>query len=414
MKEEIENNLNNPEALEQLYRRNKNLFTKHFDNIFPVIQSNLVAQCWNHRLHFDEREVSLGQKYELWVVIGLSVLAGLVAKLPDFVGMDADLFYQRNLSFIFFPVLMVYFAWKHQIAMGRIFILMGITLASAVYINVLPLQAASDTFLLASMHLPFLMWASAGLAFAGSKLSDHKVRIAFLRYSGDLVVITTLMLLAGGILSAITIGLFQLINLNIEDFYFRNVAIWGLAAAPLVGTYLMRMNPHLVQHVSPVVSRVFTPLVLIMLVVYLAAMIYTGKNPYTDRDFLLVFNALIVGVLALILFSISGSGAKNLTTFHAILLFALSVVTIVVNSIALSAIVFRIAEWGITPNRLAVLGANVLMLVNLLMVAFQLFKTLKNPQELDQVEKSIALYLPAYGIWVAVVIFIFPILFQFR
>ena len=54
MKEEIENNLNNPEALEQLYRRNKNLFTKHFDNIFPVIQSNLVAQCWNHRLHLTE------------------------------------------------------------------------------------------------------------------------------------------------------------------------------------------------------------------------------------------------------------------------------------------------------------------------------------------------------------------------
>ncbi|MEX2568811.1 MAG: hypothetical protein WD431_22910, partial [Cyclobacteriaceae bacterium] len=37
-------------------------------------------------------------------------------------------------------------------------------------------------------------------------------------------------------------------------------------------------------------------------------------------------------------------------------LLLLSAVTIIVNGITLSAILFRISEWGITPNRAAVLG----------------------------------------------------------
>ena len=94
-------------------------------------------------------------------------------------------------------------------------------------------------------------------------------------------------------------------------------------------------------------------------------------------------------------------------------LLLLSMLTIVVNGIALSAILFRIAEWGITPNRAAVLGANVLILIHLGMVTIQLYLTTFRTNDLSAVGKTLVSYLPVYLIWAVIVSFIFPFIFNF-
>jgi hypothetical protein len=98
----------------------------------------------------------------------------------------------------------------------------------------------------------------------------------------------------------------------------------------------------------------------------------------------------------------------------AITLLGLSVVTIIVNGIALSAIIFRISEMGITPNRLAVLGGNILILTNLLIVSYHQFRALKDNIKAVMVENSIAAFLPAYIIWAIIVVFGFPLIFGFE
>jgi len=95
------------------------------------------------------------------------------------------------------------------------------------------------------------------------------------------------------------------------------------------------------------------------------------------------------------------------------MLFGLSVLTMIVNGIALSAIVFRIYEWGTYPNKLAVLVGNILILINLLFVTFRLYKTIKDKNEIYRVEKSMASFLPVYSLWTALVVFGFPVLFNF-
>jgi uncharacterized membrane protein YozB (DUF420 family) len=258
-----------------------------------------------------------------------------------------------------------------------------------------------------------MLWSILGFAFVGETRINNEKRLGFLKYNGDLVVMTTLIVIAAGILSGITIGLFSLIGFNIEKFYFENIVIFGLPVAPIVGTYLTQTNPQLVGKVSPVIAKIFSPLVLVMLVIYLIAMIYSGKNPYNDREFLLIFNALLIGVMAIIFFSIAEtSRTKNTTEVWVLLL--LSVVTIIVNGIALSAILFRISEWGITPNRAAVLGGNVLILINLLLVTTQLFRAVSKKADLNGVGKAISFFLPIYCIWVAIVTFLFPFLFGFK
>jgi hypothetical protein len=91
---------------------------------------------------------------------------------------------------------------------------------------------------------------------------------------------------------------------------------------------------------------------------------------------------------------------------------ALSVLTIIVNIVCLVAIVGRLFDMGFTPNRLTVLGANLLILINLFYVFFSLVKGKSNEDKVLNVKHSIGKYLPVYGIWFAIVIFILPLLFS--
>ena len=187
--------------------------------------------------------------------------------------------------------------------------------------------------------------------------------------------------------------------------------VFGLPAAPILGTYLTQANPQLVDKVSPVIAKIFSPLVLVMLVIYLVAMVYSGKDPYNDREFLLVFNGLLIGVMAIIFFSVAGSANFAQTKPELWVLFLLSLVTIMVNGIALSAILFRISEWGITPNRAAVLGGNGIILINLILVAVRLYRVLIMKADISGVGKAIAGYLPVYFFWSIIVTFLFPLIF---
>lgn len=411
---DILTNIDNPRQLEKLYRENKTAFKTEFNLLYPELTDNKLADYWNERLNYESPEISWGSKNEIIFVIIASLLAGVIAKLPVLLNINADFFYQRNSGFIIFPVLTAYFIWKKNLSLKKIVFAGLAFLIALIFINLLPADNKSDTLILSCIHLPLFLWAVFGFTHIGDNIRNFPKRLDFLRYNGDLVIMTTLILIAGAILTAITIGLFSVIGFNIERFYFDYIGISGLAASPIVGTYLTQTNPQLVHKVSPVIAKIFSPLVLIMLVAYLVAILFSGKDPYKDRDFLMVFNFLLIGVMAIILFSVAETFKKNENRTGSFILLALSIVTVIVNGIALSAILFRISEWGITPNRLAVLGANILMLANLLMVTFRLFKSVSKKTDTSEVENSISLFLPIYILWTIIVTFIFPLIFHFK
>ena len=414
MKEEIVNNLDNPKQLEKLYREDKTTFKRAFNTIYPDIKDKQTAQVWNERLNFENEEISWGINKELIFTIVAAFIAGLLAKIPEFSTIKADYFYPRNIAYIVFPLMTAYFLWKQKNQHKNIIICSVVILLSVFYINLLPNNEKSDTLILACIHLPLFLWTVLGFSFVGDNLKNYQRRLDFLKFNGDLIVMTTIILIAGIVLTFLTLGLFSLIDMQIEEFYFKYIVIWGLAASPIVGTFLVQTNPQLVNKVAPVIAKVFTPLVLATLVIYLVAVFVTGKDPYNDRDFLLIFNLLLIGVMAIILFSIAETYRNSDTNVGIFLLLALSIATVIVNGTALSAILYRISEWGISPNRLAVLGSNVLILTNLLMVTYRLFKTIRNRNQIEYVEKSIASFLPIYGLWTILVTFIFPLLFNFK
>jgi hypothetical protein len=414
MKDEILSHLNDPRQLEKLYRTNKVPFKQAFSILYPQLKGNSVADFWNERLNYESDEISWGSRRELLFVIIASLVAGVIAKLPAILSISEDFFYPRNIGFIIFPLLAAYFAWKNKLSTGKIAFIVGATLVGLIFINSLPDVKQSDTLILSCIHLLLVLWGVSGFAFVGEAGNNDEKRLGFLKYNGDLLVMTALIVIAGAILTGITIGLFHLIGFNIEEFYFQNIVVFGLPAAPILATYLTQTNPQLVGKVSPVIAKIFSPLVLVMLVIYLIAMAFSGKDPYNDREFLLIFNALLIGVMAIIFFSIAEASKTTKSQAETWILFLLSVVTVIVNGIALSAILFRISEWGLTPNRAAVLGSNVLILINLLLVTAQLFRVLSKKANITGVGKAISFYLPIYFVWAIIVTFIFPLLFRFK
>lgn len=414
MKDEILSHLNNPGQLERLYRSNKAPFKREFSTLYPELRGNALADFWNERLNYESDEITWGSRDEFLFIAIAALIAGIGAKLPAIFPISEEFFYPRNISFLVFPFLAAYFAWKNKLAANRLAYLGGAILVCLVYINFLPDNVNSDTLILACIHLPLLLWVILGVSFTGEDLHNYKKRLDYLRFNGDLAVMSALLVVAGVIMTGVTIGLFELIGLRIEEFYFEYIVAFGLPAVPIVATHLTQTNPQLVNKVSPVIAKIFSPLVLVMLVVYLGAIIYSGKDPYNDREFLLLFNVLLIGVMALIFFSVAESSAKERSASGVWVLLLLSIVTVVVNGIALSAISFRISEWGITPNRVAVLGGNVLILVHLLIVTVMLFKTATRKAAIKEVGRAIVLYLPVYFIWTIIVVFLFPLLFGFK
>ena len=333
--------------------------------------------------------------------------------MPGFLGIEYDTYLSKNIGFVVFPMLSMYFSWKQGIAAKNYILPALIFIGAALYINLLPNNDKSATIILAAIHLPIFLWTILGYTFIGGDLKDNQKKISFLKFNGNLVVMTALIFFSGVLFTGITIALFGLLGINIEQFYFEQIAVWGLGAIPMLSTYLVRNNPQLVNKISPTIARIFTPLVLIMLFVFLCTLTYTGKNIYNDRNFLLLFNGVLIAVMAIILFSLTATVNNSKSKIHLIMLFSLSLLTIIANAIALSAIAFRLTEFGISPNRLAVLGANLLMFIHLLFVSFALIKNIKGKADVQAIEAEIALFIPTYAAWAAFVVFVMPFIFNF-
>lgn len=419
MRDEIKTNLGNPEILEKLYRKDRKAFKAAFESIYTEIESTETVKFWKIRLDYDIRPDTpkTFTLTELITVFVFCMIVVFLVKIPSIFNLSfpEDIFYMRNTAIIVFFGLTLYTVWFNRIKDIKKLIMTAMAfLIAAIYINLLPSDSQGAAVILAYIHLPFLMWFIYGIVFTGYEFRNLDKRIDFIRFNGDLVIFYALIAIAGGLLTAITVGLFDSIGLDIEKFYGENIIITGAAAAPVVAAFLIEKFPALVSRTAPLIATIFSPLVLITLIVFLVTILVTGKDPYNDRDFLLVFNIMLLGVMAIIIFSVSETSVIKNQKFNAIILFVLSTVTIIIDLIALSAIFYRLGEYGLTPNRLAVLVSNILVLINLVLIMAGLFRINFKKKDFTIVEKTVSKFLPVYLAWILIVIFAFPAIFGLR
>lgn len=416
MNEEILKNVSNPKELEKLYRSDIEGFILSFNSVYPEISNQPLAQFWKTRLEFEisvETPAAIG-KYEILFLVLTCLLTGFLIKIPQLFDFkqNTEIFYQRNAGLILFFGLSLYaFLTKKVFTISqKIFISLSF-LITTVYANLLPVDSESHSILLASVHLPVLFWCIYGLVFIDFDFKNLVKRMDYVKYCADLAILGVLLLLAGGILTGITLGLFSAIGINIEQFYFDYIVVLGLVSAPLVATYIVKYYPTITNKIAPIIASIFSPLLLFTLVVYLLSILVTGKNPYQDREFLIVFNVMLLGVVALIIFSVSETSQNKPQKFGEWVLFLLCLIAIAIGFIAFTAILYRVIEFGLSPNRTVVLVSNVLILWNLMLIFIDLKNVTFQKKPLKIVEHRFASYLPVYMIWAGIVVFFWPLVF---
>ncbi|MCX6239801.1 MAG: DUF4153 domain-containing protein [Bacteroidia bacterium] len=419
MKERIRENITEPEALERLYREDKKSFEADFEQVYPEIQDTDIARFWKARLEFDQpaEKVYNPSRLDIIMLIVACTITGFLIKLPEIFNLSLKEFfyYAKDGAIIVFFGLSLFSILTNKITDRKklVFTLFAF-LIPAIFINLLPSNRESNSINLAYIHLPFLMWCIFGLVYIGFDTKDKTKRIDYIKYNGDLAILGALILIAGGILTGITIGLFSAIDVHIEKFYMEYIAIWGLVSAPIVASYIIRNYPTLTNKIAPIIANIFSPLVLITLIIFLIHIPISGKDLFSDRDLLLVFNVMLLGVMGIIVFSVSETSIHKKQSFSEMILLALTAVTLIIDLFALSAIFYRLFEFGITPNRIAVAGSNILIFGNLVLIMIDLYKVNFRKSEIESVENTISKYLPVYMIWTLIVVFGFPILFGMK
>ena len=354
---------------------------------------------------------------EMLVVFALAVAAALAIKVPALFGIDlgadATGFYPRNASLFVLPLLAGYFVWKRGI--GPV-VRAGLALAflgAAAVANVFPFEQGSDTAQLLALHLPIALWLVVGVAYTGGRWRDGARRMDFVRFTGELFLYYVLIALGGGVLVALTMGMFEAIGIDAEWAVEDWLVPCGALGAVIVGGWLVEAKQSVIENMAPVLTRLFTPLFAATLLVFLVTMALSGRGIDIERDVLIAFDFLLVLVLGLLLYSVSARDPHAPRSPFDLVLVALVICALIADGVALAAIAARITEYGSTPNRLAALGMNAVLLVNLAWSAVLYLRFLRGGGSFASLERWQTGYLPVYAAWAAVVVVVFPPLFGF-
>jgi len=355
---------------------------------------------------------------ETLVVLSLAVAAALAIKVPALFGLRLgggdEPFYARNASLFVLPLLTVYFIWKRGSGVVSGLWLALPFAAGAVFANVFPFRAGSDTEILTALHLPIALWLAVGFAYVRGRWFADGGRMDFVRFSGELAIYYVLIALGGDVLTGFTIMMFEAIEMNAEWLAQGWLVPCGAMGAVIIGSWLVEAKQSVIENMAPVLTRLFTPLFTLLLLVFLATMAWTGSPINVERGVLIGFDLLLVLVVGLVLYAASARDPQAPPDFFDALQLLLVASALVVDGVALAAIAARISEFGFTPNRVAALGENLILLVNLAWSAWLYARFLRHRGSFAVLERWQIAYLPVYSVWAALVVVVFPPLFGYR
>jgi hypothetical protein len=373
------------------------------------------------------RERGIAEYAGLLGAVGFAIAAALVFKLPaafginpfvegtaDSQGVDADAaFYFRNSSLLTLTFLAGFLAWRRNLPAGVVAGLAVPFVVAAVLVNAFPFEDDGDTLRLAALHMALFLWLVCGVAYLGGAWQADAPRMDFVRFTGEWFIYYTLIAFGGVVLVALTVGVFEAIDIDVEQAIGAWVLPCGAVGAVVVVAWLVEAKQSVVENMAPVLTSVFTPLFALMLVAAIIGMAVTGNIIDADRDVLIVLDVLLVIVVGLVLYSISAREAGARPTLLDAVQLVLVLSALVIDVVALVAILSRITEFGFTPNRTVGLGLNLLLLANLGWSAWLLSGFLRGRRPFTALERWQTAYIPLYAVWAAVVVVVFPPVFGF-
>nr|WP_285101646.1 permease prefix domain 1-containing protein [Promicromonospora sp. MEB111] len=375
-------------------------------------------RLWKQLVLVPEDPGDGGRWRELAVVLALAVGAGIVLKVLLAATTGNELVLVRNAVFAVLPFLAGYFVWKRHVPWRVSALLVAVTTALALVVNLYPFEpgefdAPGMTEFLAITHTPVVLWLLLGVVYAGGAWRSSARRMDFVRFTGELIIYLALIALGGGLLIGLTFGSLSLVGVDFEPFLGDWLLPFALPGALLVGAWLVEAKKNVVENIAPVLTRVFTPLTIVMLVAIFVVLLVNGPLTAVDRDLLILMDAILVLVLFLLLYSISARDPLAPPGIFDWLQLVLVGAALAVDAVALTAMLTRIAEFGFTANKVAALGLNLVLLVHLAWAAWLATGFVRGQRAFGAIERWQTQYLPVYAVWAAIVVVTFGPIFGF-
>lgn len=400
---------------------------------------NLLYAAWFHRLKYVTTKAKQFAVAWSWV-IPLAVFNGLL-----FWWLSDDQRYlirilgpRPELSTDFLPAIFLLaapisaaFVLTYLTIVGRngwrsSAIIAGIITIAGIYVLATYPQAGTRPFqeqylTLMAIHLPLLAWAGVG-AYLVHEHRDPASRFAFLIKSLEVFIMGGLFVIAGGLFTGITAGLFAALEVEFPEVIQRLFIAGGGGLIPVVAVAVI-YNPAAsptkqafeegLSKLVALLMRILLPLTLLVLLVYLAFIPFNFREPFDNREVLIIYNAMLFAVIALLvgatpmgLADVSPQVARWLRRG----ILAVAALALVVSLYALAAIAYRTAIDRLTPNRLTFIGWNIINIVLLFLILLLQIRA-RADQWLQRLYRAFSAGTVAYAAWTLAIILALPWLF---
>ena len=373
-------------------------------------------RLWKHLVLADTTTGGDRRRGVLPVVIFALVAAVTIQVariLADNSATGTSMWFARDLGLFVLPVLVGYLAWNRRMPLPRILGLGAVIAALAVVVSVFPFEDSAATGILVALHLPVVLWFVVGLAYVGDEWRSSARRMDFVRFSGEWAIYFVLLVLGGGVL----FGLTSLLLAPLAPDAAGQLATWmlpsGGAAAVIVAAWLVEAKKSVIENIAPVLTAIFTPLFAVMLVVASAGYLTVGLGREFDRDLMIVFDVLLLVVLALVLYGLSARVESRVSRIMDVIRLVAVGAALLLDVLVLGSMLARIGDLGFTPNRMVALGLNILLVVNLVGAAVLSVRALAGRVPAERLERWQTRYLPVFAAWTLVVVVAVPVIFGF-
>lgn len=413
MKEEIKQtiiaNTENFDGLERLYRANKDDFRSAIKELHEENAADTTAAIWYSRLFYKEQKEK-AKNADLLKDIGIMVLLAFIAWLPIRYNTDNTIRPNKDLviflsSTVFSFMISLYFFLKKGFPIKELAVSAAFHICAFFYLWFLEKKAINSQITNNAFYFVFILfWFAAYLCYSGRNFKESTSLAGFIKISGELIVWYTIFFLGFLAVSFIILSLFEAIKIDFWNVWDENLLPYALCILPYASVYFIEKTKY---QFTKILANIFLPVFLAGLAVFAVMSLFSETKPYSDRDTFILFNVLLVFVICFLTYSSLGSTESR---FINICSLALAVITVLLDLYTLSATIYRISSFGISPNKLTLLVTNITMLGNLVFILFRCFKekSFKVPAE------KIVVYLPAYAVLAFIVVFIFPFAFKFK
>ena len=342
---------------------------------------------------------------KLFIIVLVSQL--IISQIPTLLGYpfghNTMLFYGLNIPFLMLLFLALYLVKDRKYLVGYLSFLGILALLMNLQFSMTGTEEA-QTKILALIHLPLLLMVSLALPTQKGTLQERMSR--HVRLTGEVLLLTFLLACAVFVVAMLTFVLFETVGVNAEDRLAPFVVTGILPLLPLSARYLLQYRRNQIASLTRLLATIFLPVIAVVMISFLTALV-VGRLPITeDRNLLLVIDILLALVLMMILYATDLLESEQTTPFYRIVLITAALAAIGIDVFALIAIGGRFLQYGLSPNRLAVLAENLLLLANLGSLAV----TLLRRRSFIRIQ---SIFMVIYALWFLMVILLFGPIFAY-